>query len=302
MKSPVRVAIVAAALALILNVILRKTAMGRRFSAVGANPRSAWIAGINVAAYQAAAFTVAALLYGVAGILISAFIRNLTRGVMAAARPTTDPGWILRVLDDFAARVSLAGHGANEARVRLHSPVAIGAAVVCKDRIDPGEQLIDVGRRDWRLDRRLGSNQDAQGQSHPAGQSKCGKRAQERSFQSAAHAAHYSDTRLPPYAAFLTKLVHEVTSVARPAPSSDRCTPRHRDSTDMVAGWWIFAQARRVQHFVNQDDFSVKLILQVFAREMSAAHVDHGMARRRKGDRRAGSSATRIVVSVHEPE
>jgi ribose transport system permease protein len=69
---------VAAALALILNVILRKTAMGRRFSAVGANPRSAWIAGINVAAYQAAAFTVAALLYGVAGILISAFIRNPT--------------------------------------------------------------------------------------------------------------------------------------------------------------------------------------------------------------------------------
>jgi ribose/xylose/arabinose/galactoside ABC-type transport system permease subunit len=69
---------VAAALALILNVILRKTAMGRRSSAVGANPRSAWIAGINVAAYQAAAFTVAALLYGVAGILISAFIRNPT--------------------------------------------------------------------------------------------------------------------------------------------------------------------------------------------------------------------------------
>ena len=46
--------------------------------AVGANPRAAWVAGINVAAYQIAAFTVAAFLYGIAGILLSAFIRNPT--------------------------------------------------------------------------------------------------------------------------------------------------------------------------------------------------------------------------------
>jgi ribose transport system permease protein len=69
---------VVAALAIILDIVLRKTTIGRRFSAVGANPRAAWIAGINVAAYQTAAFVVAALLYGVAGILISAFIRNPT--------------------------------------------------------------------------------------------------------------------------------------------------------------------------------------------------------------------------------
>ena len=52
--------------------------VGRRFVAVGANPRAAWIAGINVSLYQTAAFTVAALLYGIAGILLSAFIRNPT--------------------------------------------------------------------------------------------------------------------------------------------------------------------------------------------------------------------------------
>ena len=46
-------------LAIILNLILRKTTIGRHFSAVGANPRAAWIAGINVAVYQTAAFTVA---------------------------------------------------------------------------------------------------------------------------------------------------------------------------------------------------------------------------------------------------
>lgn len=69
---------VLAAAAIILNLILRKTTIGRHFAAVGANPRAAWIAGINVAAYQTAAFTAAAFLYGIAGILVSAFIRNPT--------------------------------------------------------------------------------------------------------------------------------------------------------------------------------------------------------------------------------
>jgi len=66
------------AVAIILNFILRKTTIGRHFSAVGANPRAAWIAGINVAAYQMAAYVAAAFLYGIAGILVSAFIRNPT--------------------------------------------------------------------------------------------------------------------------------------------------------------------------------------------------------------------------------
>ena len=67
-----------AAVAIILNFMLRKTTIGRHFSAVGANPRAAWIAGIKVAGYQTAAYTVAAFLYGIAGILLSAFIRNPT--------------------------------------------------------------------------------------------------------------------------------------------------------------------------------------------------------------------------------
>lgn len=69
---------VAAALVVILTVALRKTRIGRRFSAFGANPRAAWVAGINVAAYEFAAYAVASLLYGVAGILLSAFVRNPT--------------------------------------------------------------------------------------------------------------------------------------------------------------------------------------------------------------------------------
>ena len=72
---------VAGLLVIVLTVILRKTTVGRRFSAVGANPRSAWIVGIGVTGYQIAAFTVAGLLYGAAGILLSAFIRNPTLNV-----------------------------------------------------------------------------------------------------------------------------------------------------------------------------------------------------------------------------
>ncbi|MGF1627239.1 MAG: ABC transporter permease [Alphaproteobacteria bacterium] len=65
-------------LVIVLSVVLRKTVAGRRFAAVGANPRAAHIAGIGVARYQIAAFLLAALLYCVAGILLSAFIRNPT--------------------------------------------------------------------------------------------------------------------------------------------------------------------------------------------------------------------------------
>jgi len=72
---------VAAIVAAALTVILRKTTVGRRFSASGANPRAAWVAGINLPAYQIAAYAVAGFLYGVAGILLSAFIRNPTLNV-----------------------------------------------------------------------------------------------------------------------------------------------------------------------------------------------------------------------------
>jgi ribose transport system permease protein len=69
---------VAALLVAILAIVLRKSMIGRRFSAIGANPRAAWIAGLNVTAYQVVAFASAGFLYGVVGILVSAFIRNPT--------------------------------------------------------------------------------------------------------------------------------------------------------------------------------------------------------------------------------
>jgi len=69
---------VAAALTVLFAVLLRRTQIGRRFEAVGANPRAAHATGVEVTRYQAGAFVVAAFLYGVVGILLSAFIRNPT--------------------------------------------------------------------------------------------------------------------------------------------------------------------------------------------------------------------------------
>lgn len=63
-------------LALVLALVLRYTTVGRRFQLVGANSRSAWIAGIHVQRYVILAYTAAAGLYAGAGILLAAFIRS----------------------------------------------------------------------------------------------------------------------------------------------------------------------------------------------------------------------------------
>lgn len=69
---------VALAIMVLLTLCLRYTTIGRRFTAAGANPGAAWIAGIPVHWYTMGAYVTAATLYGVTGILLSAFIRNPT--------------------------------------------------------------------------------------------------------------------------------------------------------------------------------------------------------------------------------
>jgi ribose transport system permease protein len=64
------------ALTITLALVLRYTAFGRRFQVVGANSRASWIAGIQVQRYVILAYVGAAMLYGIAGILLAAFIRS----------------------------------------------------------------------------------------------------------------------------------------------------------------------------------------------------------------------------------
>lgn len=67
---------VGVAVALVLIVIFRFTTAGRRFQVVGANPTASWIAGLRVKQNQVSAYVVAAVLYGVAGILLAALLRT----------------------------------------------------------------------------------------------------------------------------------------------------------------------------------------------------------------------------------
>ena len=74
---------IALILTALLTLLLRKTIPGRRFEAVGANPEAAHASGLEIMRYQGGAFVAAALLYGVVGIMLSAFIRNPTLEVGA---------------------------------------------------------------------------------------------------------------------------------------------------------------------------------------------------------------------------
>jgi ribose transport system permease protein len=60
-----------AALTIVVALALRYTAAGRRFQAVGANPRAAWIAGLRVRTHVVFAYTAAGMLYAVAAILLA---------------------------------------------------------------------------------------------------------------------------------------------------------------------------------------------------------------------------------------
>lgn len=67
----------------VITLLLRKTVLGRRFEAVGANPRAAHATGVEIIRYQAGAYMLAALLYAMMALLLAGFIRNPTQDVGA---------------------------------------------------------------------------------------------------------------------------------------------------------------------------------------------------------------------------
>jgi ribose transport system permease protein len=58
----------------LVTFITTKTIFGRRFVAVGVSPRAARAAGISATGYTVAAFTLAGFCYGIAGIMLAAFL------------------------------------------------------------------------------------------------------------------------------------------------------------------------------------------------------------------------------------
>ena len=66
-----------AAITMAVALTLRFTAPGRRFQAVGANPRAAWMAGLHVRTHVVFAYTAAGVLYGVAAVLLAGIRINI---------------------------------------------------------------------------------------------------------------------------------------------------------------------------------------------------------------------------------
>jgi ribose transport system permease protein len=73
--------LVTVALALAVAIVLRKTAVGRRFEAVGVNPRAAYATGAQTWRYQAGAYVAASFLYGALAVLLGGFLHNPTLDV-----------------------------------------------------------------------------------------------------------------------------------------------------------------------------------------------------------------------------
>ena len=68
----------AAAALILASFVLKKTVIGRRFEAIGANPLAAQAVGLQVQRHQMMAYVFAQLLYCMAGILISGITREPT--------------------------------------------------------------------------------------------------------------------------------------------------------------------------------------------------------------------------------
>jgi ribose transport system permease protein len=91
-----------AVLTVAVALLLRYTAPGRRFQAVGANPRAAWMAGIHVRSHVVFAYTAAGTLYAVAAVLLA--------GVRVSVDPAFGASYLLAPIAAVViAGASLAG-------------------------------------------------------------------------------------------------------------------------------------------------------------------------------------------------
>jgi ribose transport system permease protein len=67
---------IAGALVVVMALVIRSTAMGRRFVMIGTSARAARAAGMPVARYTLLTYVAAASLYGLAGILLAGYLRT----------------------------------------------------------------------------------------------------------------------------------------------------------------------------------------------------------------------------------
>jgi ribose transport system permease protein len=119
-------------LTLLVALILRSTTVGRRFQAVGANRRAAWMAGMRVRLYVIFAYVIAAMAAGLAGILVGGLVDS----------PGVDPG--AEYLLGPVAAVVLGGAALSGG---LASPTSTWAAAFFVTILS--QMLIVLGLSNW---------------------------------------------------------------------------------------------------------------------------------------------------------
>ncbi len=151
---------VGVALTVLLVIIFRFTAVGRRFQVVGANPVASTVMGLRVNLTQIATYVVAAILYATAGVLLAGFLR--APGVTVGAPYLLGPiaavviggasltGGLASPISTFAAAFFLAG--LNQMMRVLSLPTAlqfvvfglviVGGMLVSGDRIIKGVERV----------------------------------------------------------------------------------------------------------------------------------------------------------------
>jgi len=174
---------VGVALTIVLIVVFRFTAVGRRFQVVGANPTASWIAGLRVNLHQVSAYVMAALLYGVAGIMLAAFLKtpNIGLGVPYLLGPIAAvviggaslTGGLASPLSTWSGAFFLAGLNQMMRVMGLSTAlqfvvfglVIIGGMLVSGDRIIRGvEQVLrERGRREPMATPTVGTTSDGAG-------------------------------------------------------------------------------------------------------------------------------------------
>jgi ribose transport system permease protein len=63
---------------IVVTILLKRTVIGRRFEAVGANPRAAYATGLKIVRYQIGGYVSAQILYCVAGVILAGVISQPT--------------------------------------------------------------------------------------------------------------------------------------------------------------------------------------------------------------------------------
>ena len=153
-------------LTIVVSVVLRYTAVGRRFRVVGANPVASGVVGLRVSLNQIMVYMVAAVLYAVAGLALagrigrpgvydgSEYLRAPIAAVVIGGASLT--GGLASPISTFAAALFLTG--LNQMMLVMGLPTAlqsvvfglviIGGMLVSGDRIIRGvEQVLRERRR-----------------------------------------------------------------------------------------------------------------------------------------------------------